>query len=102
MLLQFAVQYNLGFFGISLRPIPPKWQHHVKFAKYPNVGIYNDNIWKHWEDANVPASACDRELGPVPYGRRLYKNGQGGPGGVKDAYLVGEANWRRVFDVHSS
>ncbi|MHC4365429.1 MAG: type II secretion system protein [Planctomycetota bacterium] len=75
---------------------------HVKFAKYPNVGIYNDNIWKHWEDANVPASACDRELGPVPYGRRLYKNGQGGPGGVKDAYLVGEANWRPVLDVHSS
>jgi hypothetical protein len=74
---------------------------HVKFVKYPNVGIYNDNIWKHREDVSVPASACNRELGPVPYGRGLYKNGQGGPGGVKDAYLVGEANWHRLLNGHS-
>ena len=58
---------------------------HVKFCKYPNVGIYNDNIWKCWRGDRVPESASERELGPVPYIGYLNDNGQGGPHGIKDA-----------------
>ena len=65
---------------------------HVEFCKYPNVGIHNDNIWKHWEGNRVPKLASDRELGPVPYSSYLNDNGQGGPHGIKDAYLVSEKN----------
>jgi prepilin-type processing-associated H-X9-DG protein len=65
---------------------------HVKFCKYPNVGIYSDNIWKCWQGDSVPEDASERELGPVPYTSYLNDDGQGGPRGIKDAYLVSEKN----------
>lgn len=61
---------------------------HVEFAKKPNIGINNDNIWKFWPPGNIPpATAKDRELGVVPYSLTV---GKFGPGAEEDAYLVNE------------
>jgi type II secretory pathway pseudopilin PulG len=66
---------------------------HVRFEKFPNVGISRDNIWKCWTTA--PTTSCDRELGPSPYCSTLRRedNGKGAPYGEEDAYLVGETNY---------
>jgi len=64
---------------------------HVGFAKYPNIGISNDNIWKCWISTTVPATTQLRELGISPY-KALKKNGDGAPYNAGDAYLVSESN----------
>jgi type II secretory pathway pseudopilin PulG len=64
---------------------------HVKFERFPNVGISKDNIWKCW--TFVPTTACDRELGPLY--RDVLKvdgDGTGVPYSEEDAYLVSESN----------
>ena len=67
---------------------------HVRFERYPNCGIENDNIWKAWED-NPPANQCDRQVGiPLPYkGELRGRSSIKGPLDLKDAYLVNEPNW---------
>jgi hypothetical protein len=64
---------------------------HVGFAKFPNVGISNDNIWKCWTSTATPATPQLRELGISPY-TTLTKNGDKGTYNGGDAYLVSESN----------
>jgi prepilin-type N-terminal cleavage/methylation domain-containing protein/prepilin-type processing-associated H-X9-DG protein len=69
---------------------------HVKFSKYPNVGIANDNIWKYWDTEPPPDPDPEgRELGEVPY-TGLPDDGCKGcaPQSPVDAFLVSEKNWR--------
>ncbi|MBN1391215.1 MAG: type II secretion system protein [Sedimentisphaerales bacterium] len=65
---------------------------HVKFEKFPNVGITKDNIWKCW--TAIPTTSQQRELGPVPYCNTLTDDGKGAPYTSEDAYLVSEKNSR--------
>ena len=67
---------------------------HVVFAKYPNVGISNDNIWKCWEDTQAPQDAEEWEVLPTPYCNTLNKPGlsEHAPKGKRDAFLVNELN----------
>jgi prepilin-type N-terminal cleavage/methylation domain-containing protein len=57
----------------------------VSFHKTPNVGLREDHIYTY--DAT-------REIreGGSQFGTRPLNNGDGGPKGFKDAYLVGEKN----------
>jgi hypothetical protein len=64
---------------------------HVRFEKFPNVGISKDNIWKCW--TKLPTSARDRELTASPY-TALTKDGDKAPYSEEDAYLVSENNKR--------
>jgi len=64
---------------------------HVGFAKFPNVGISNDNIWKCWTSTATPATPQLRELGTSPY-TLTTKNGDKGTYNGGDAYLVSESN----------
>ncbi len=57
---------------------------HVGFEKYPNVGIENDNIYKHW--LNDDPDAEEMQVGDIP----SYINGDWGPKGHKDAWLVSD------------
>ncbi len=67
---------------------------HVKFCRFPNVGITNDNIWKCWPTQAPPATAELRELGQSPYCSVLPVDGdgKGAPMAYEDAYLVSETN----------
>ncbi|UCF44500.1 MAG: type II secretion system protein [Planctomycetota bacterium] len=67
---------------------------HVLFAKYPNVGITNDNIWKRWTSTDAPQTAEEWEVLPTPYCSDLDKPGKTGmaPQGIRDAFLVNELN----------
>jgi prepilin-type N-terminal cleavage/methylation domain-containing protein len=68
---------------------------HVLFAKYPNIGLTNDNIWKCWPNTEAPLDAERWELGdPSPYCGELEKAGMVGqaPKGIRDAFLVNELN----------
>jgi type II secretory pathway pseudopilin PulG len=67
---------------------------HAGFAKFPNVGISNDNIWKCWGSTAVPANPRDRECKPSPY-NGLTGDGTptiAAPGSEEDAFLVSESN----------
>lgn len=73
---------------------------HVNFEKYPNVGIDNDNIWKHWPSTDTP-DAEGRELceggepeAAVTTGAGV---GEGEPQSYEDAYLVNE-DQRKIGD----
>jgi prepilin-type N-terminal cleavage/methylation domain-containing protein len=65
---------------------------HVKFEKFPNVGISKDNIWKCW--TALPTTAEQYELLPNPYFSNLDNDGKGAPYAPGDAYLVSEKNSR--------
>jgi len=66
---------------------------HVRFEKYPNVGISNDNIWKCWENCDSPPEDSEEfQLGPSPYCGTLDEDGDGASCGERDAYLVSEKN----------
>jgi type II secretory pathway pseudopilin PulG len=67
---------------------------HVRFEKFPNVGISKDNIWKCL--TKNPTSACDKELTLSPYCTTLplAGDGTGVPFNEEDAYLVSETNKR--------
>jgi len=67
---------------------------HVKFERYPNCGIDNDNIWKAWEQ-DPPPTACDRELGEPYAGQTTTSFANLAPLDQKDAFLVSEANYRK-------
>jgi prepilin-type processing-associated H-X9-DG protein len=62
---------------------------HVGFAKFPNVGISNDNIWKCWTSTATPTTQL-RELGAPSI--TLKPNGDKAPYSGGDAYLVSESN----------
>ncbi|MFA5240214.1 MAG: prepilin-type N-terminal cleavage/methylation domain-containing protein [Phycisphaerae bacterium] len=68
---------------------------HVTFAKFPNVGISKDNIWKCWTSAPPPEpDAKNKEVLPTPYKTILQNDGTGAPMSERDAYLVSESNKR--------
>ena len=65
---------------------------HVKFEKYPNVGINQDNIWCHW-----PNTFADYPPPPIPQTKQLCEDecqpkkvGDSYPCSWEDAYLVNE------------
>ncbi|MFA5251421.1 MAG: type II secretion system protein [Phycisphaerae bacterium] len=66
---------------------------HVRFEKFPNVGIGKDNIWKAWTDESPPTSNCDREIGERP-DCGDQEDGAMGPANDQDAFLVSETNKR--------
>jgi hypothetical protein len=63
---------------------------HVRFEKFPNVGIGKDNIWKCWANATPPATNCERELGQTWCGDKT--DGTLAPFSEADAFLVSESN----------
>ncbi len=66
---------------------------HVLFAKYPNVGLTNDNIWKNWTSTDAPEGAAQWEVEPTPFCNIMnFKPGQEAPRGLRDAFLVNELN----------
>jgi len=69
---------------------------HVKFSKYPNVGISNDNIWKCWANCGTPPQDPEEFQGAVPpyspYKGVLEDDGEGASCDERDAYLVSECN----------
>lgn len=66
---------------------------HVLFAKYPNVGLTNDNVWKNWTSTDPPEGAEEWEVDPAPYCSYLKeKPGEEAPRGLRDAFLVNEMN----------
>lgn len=69
---------------------------HVKFEKYPNVGITKDNIWNYWlNPADPPSDKCEWELGQnAPYCTKISNDGKGAAAEERDAYLVSERNNR--------
>ena len=67
---------------------------HVRFEKYPNCGIDNDNIWKAWEEDRVQ-TAPERELGGEYAGYRVGDFANLGPMDEKDAFLVSEVNYEQ-------
>jgi type II secretory pathway pseudopilin PulG len=64
---------------------------HVRFEKYPNVGITKDNIWKVWNTTTPPTNSCDRENGQQPTCGD-QKNGAFVEFSEADAFLVSESN----------
>ena len=69
---------------------------HVDFAKYPNVGIQDDNIYIRWPVAvgTTPIPSTDVRqgaTGSTPVDAPLA-NGNGFPKAAEDAYLVSEKN----------
>jgi len=70
---------------------------HASFEKYPNVGIENDHIWKHWAETTPPTEASDRQVGGLTSSSTGTAAGANGgttnvPMSDKDAYLVSESN----------
>ncbi len=71
--------------------------NHANFEKYPNVGIENDNIWKHWPATTEPTEQYDRQIGGATSSSTYSPGGANGGAGNKpmsdkDAYLVSEKN----------
>jgi len=71
---------------------------HVRFEKYPNCGIDNDNIWKCWSVYPLPlppGGDKERQFGQEHYTSVLKGPGQAdmGPADQKDAFLVNEDNY---------
>jgi len=68
---------------------------HVEAEPYPNVGIEQDNIWKHWPDTSTPIARV-RQLESIPplSAATPAPAGQGAswPMSYEDAYLVNERN----------
>ena len=65
---------------------------HVRFERYPNCGIENDNIWKCWETVRPKPGDMQRELVASPYSLK-YPGQEGfGPQHKEDAFLVSEYN----------
>jgi len=70
---------------------------HVKFERYANVGVNNDNIWLRWDPswAALPDGPADyqRQTGAYPCEQvGIIQNIQLGPQSFDDAYLVNEKN----------
>jgi len=65
---------------------------HVEPEPYPNVGVEDDNIWKHWPTISIPAPQI-RELESIPPGSSTTAGvGGSNPMSYEDAYLVNERN----------
>ena len=64
---------------------------HMDFAKFPNIGIANDNIWKIWPN-DTPNDEQKQYGGEPPEEAPTNGSGvgQGLPVAEKDAYLVNE------------
>jgi type II secretory pathway pseudopilin PulG len=66
---------------------------HVRFEKFPNVGIAKDNIYKYWNSTTPPTPNCEKETGQKPpCGNNT--DGDGAAYGEADAFLVSETNNR--------
>lgn len=64
---------------------------HMSFEKYPNVGIENDNIYKHWP--NTTPDDEEVQLGVTADINIEYDAGSDwGPESYRDAWLVNENN----------
>lgn len=66
---------------------------HTTFAKYPNVGIDNDNIYQYWT-SNPPASQAEIQLD----GNKPVGTGDGAALSANDSYLVNETQYGFVED----
>ncbi len=69
---------------------------HVRFEKFPNVGIGKDNIWKCWNSTTAP-DECVRQTGEVPLCGDATTDGMAeaiAPYSEEDAFLVSETNKR--------
>ena len=68
---------------------------HVEAEPYPNVGIEQDNIWKHWPTTSIPTPIV-RQLESIPplpsWAAPPAGHGVSWPMAYEDAYLVGERN----------
>jgi prepilin-type N-terminal cleavage/methylation domain-containing protein len=64
---------------------------HVRFERFPNVGIDNDNIWKYWGNI-IPTEEKDKQVGDKPTRKQEPSTnvGEGWLLSEKDAYLVNE------------
>jgi hypothetical protein len=72
--------------------------NHVGFEKFPNVGIENDHIWKHWASTTTPTEPYDRQVGGMTSSSTNSPAGTNGgttnvPMSDQDAYLVSEKNF---------
>ena len=69
---------------------------HVRFERFPNVGIGKDNIWKCWNDETPPTTSCERENGEKPQcnNNNANKDGDMIEFSELDAFLVSETNFR--------
>jgi len=76
--------------------------NHVSFERYPNVGIENDNIWKHWTPGTTATTLteAERQVGNSTGTSNSTNSPDGKNGNIatsvpmsdKDAYLVSEHN----------
>jgi type II secretory pathway pseudopilin PulG len=66
---------------------------HVRFEKFPNVGIAKDNIYRYWNNTTPPTPSCEKENGQKP-ACGDQTDGDLGPYGEADAFLVSETNKR--------
>jgi type II secretory pathway pseudopilin PulG len=67
---------------------------HVRFEKFPNVGIAKDNIYKCWNTTAIPTDNCEKEIGQQP---KCGDQTDGvtdtpAPFSDVDAFLVSETN----------
>jgi prepilin-type N-terminal cleavage/methylation domain-containing protein len=66
---------------------------HVRFEKYPNVGLTKDNIYKPWESSSIPSDNCKRELGITSMcGDQKDGTTYVAPFNEQDAFLTSETN----------
>ncbi|MDD5063498.1 MAG: type II secretion system protein [Phycisphaerae bacterium] len=67
---------------------------HVRFERFPNVGIGKDNIWKTWDTQEIPDTP-DKECGETPEcNEDGGTDGSHAPKHEEDAFLVSETNAR--------
>jgi prepilin-type N-terminal cleavage/methylation domain-containing protein len=73
--------------------------NHANFEKFPNVGVQNDNIWKHWPpvNPNVRPIESTAQMGGTTSSSTYSPSGKNGgdknkPRAEMDAYLVSEHN----------
>jgi prepilin-type N-terminal cleavage/methylation domain-containing protein len=74
--------------------------NHSSFEKHPNVGVQNDNIWKHWQPGDTISNVAEdiRQVGgPESTDENSPAGANGGDGSWpqcdQDAYLVSEKNF---------
>jgi type II secretory pathway pseudopilin PulG len=68
---------------------------HVRFERFPNVGISKDNIWKCWNTTTVPIDNCQKENGQQPSCGEQHDGAANiGSYSDADAFLVSETNQR--------
>lgn len=64
---------------------------HVDFARYPNVGINNDNIFKVWTGSS-PYTSDDKEVGAASQNTYSMENAAPQPKSKEDTFMISEIN----------